>query len=325
MVEDRSENNAPKIYYYSPDINTPSGGIKILYQHVDILNKHVFSAFILHRTPGFRCTWFENTTPVIYLNQLVRIDSTDCLVIPERHLYIVNQMRGMKKIIFNQGCYNTFDCGYSLDKNDLITPYHDKEIIAVLVVSDDSKQYLSYVFPELKVVRVHNAIDFKIFSYQENKKPVISFMTGKNEKDILQVINILKFRKALDNFEIVPIYNKTEKQVSQILKESIIFLSFVYQEGFSLPAAEAMACGCVVIGYHGMGGREFFKSDFSYSIPDSDIIMFVKTVENLIELYKRDKNILIEKGKLASQYILNNYSIEKQEKDVVQFWNTILR
>jgi glycosyltransferase involved in cell wall biosynthesis len=42
------------------------------------------------------------------------------------------------------------------------------------------------------------------------------------------------------------------------LKESLLFLSFVNGEGLGLLAVEAMSCGCVVVGYDGMGGKEFF-------------------------------------------------------------------
>jgi hypothetical protein len=318
-------NTTPKIYYYCYDLNVPTGGIKVLYQHVDILNKYGFPAFILHNEHGFRCTWFENSTPVVSVNELV-ILSTDYLVIPEEIFSKINKVaRGMKKIVFNQGCYLTFSDGYSLNKNDLITPYYDNEVVAALVVSEDSKRYLSYTFPALKIVRIHNAVNPHVFSYSELKKPVISFMMRKNIEDILQVINILKFRNILDDFEIVPIHDKSEKEVAQILSESLIFLSFGHEEGFSLPSAEAMACGCIVIGYHGMGGKEFFKPEFSYPITCGDIITFAQTVENVIELYKSDKDILTKKGRSASQFIFNNYSLEKQEKDVVQFWNNVIQ
>jgi glycosyltransferase involved in cell wall biosynthesis len=313
------------IYFYCYDINIPRGGIKVLYQHVDILNKHGFDAFILHETPGFRCVWFENKTPVVSMNEL-KLCSNDYLVIPEDVFSELNEkIRDVKKVVFNQGCYNTFLDGYSLKKKDIFTPYNDKELIAVLVVSEDSEQYLNYVFPSLKVVRVHNAINPEIFSYRERKRHLISFMVSKNEEDILQVINILKFRNILGDFEIFPIHNQTEKKVAQILKESLIFLSFGYSEGFSLPPAEAMACGCIVVGYHGMGGQEFFKSEFSYPISNGDIITFAKTVEQVMELYKHNENILKEKGKLASEYIFKSYSIKQQEIDVVQFWGSIIK
>jgi glycosyl transferase family 1 len=35
------------------------------------------------------------------------------------------------------------------------------------------------------------------------------------------------------------------------------FLSLSHKESFGLPPLEAMACGCIVAGFHGDGGREY--------------------------------------------------------------------
>ena len=48
------------------------------------------------------------------------------------------------------------------------------------------------------------------------------------------------------------------------MQESLLFLSFGFPEGFGLPVAEAFACGCAVIGYDGLGGRELFKYASQY-------------------------------------------------------------
>ncbi len=318
-----SSGSKSRIYFYCYDLNIPSGGIRVLYKHVDTLNRNGFPAFILHQNPGFRCTWFENHTPVTNAVE-ARIMPDDYLVIPEEIFTEISKLaRGIRKIVFNQNCYYTFSHGYALDKTEKNISYQDKEIIAALVVSDDSERYLAYAFPELKVVKIHNSIDPRLFFYNEAKKPIISFMSRKHLEDALQVINILKYRDAFGDFEIRPIADKTETEVAQILRESLIFLSFGYPEGFSLPPAEAMACGCIVIGYHGMGGREFFKPEFSYPIVNGDIITFAQTIEKVIDLYKRDKGILNEKRKSASQYILKNYSPERQEKDIIRFWKHI--
>jgi len=313
------------IYYFCYDIDEPRGGIKVLYRHVDILNKHGFSAYIIHQKPGFRCSWFENCTPVISAAD-VSFSKEDCLVIPEEIFSELNKLvKGVKKIVFNQNCYYTFLNGYSLNTEETSTPYRDGDLIAAIVVSEDSKRYLSYVFPDLNIIRIRNSIDSNVFNYSEQKLPLISFMPRKNILDVMQVINILKFKGVLNDFRILPIHNKNETEVAQILRESLIFLSFGYPEGFSLPPAEAMACGCLVIGYHGMGGKEFFQTDFSYPIAHGDIVSFAQTVEKVIELYHHDKEILIKKGKSASEYILANYSIERQEKEIVQLWSDIIK
>ena len=108
------------------------------------------------------------------------------------------------------------------------------------------------------------------------------------------------------------------------MKESLIFLSFSYQEGCGLPPMEAMACGCLVIGYDGRGGREYFNNKFSYPIERGDIISFAKTIEEVISRYNKDHNIFDEERQKASEYIRKTYSTEKETEDILQFWTKII-
>ena len=54
------------IYYRCPDKDYPVGGIRVIYRHVDLLNRNGFDAAVLHRLHPFRCTWFENETRVAH-------------------------------------------------------------------------------------------------------------------------------------------------------------------------------------------------------------------------------------------------------------------
>ena len=47
------------------------------------------------------------------------------------------------------------------------------------------------------------------------------------------------------------------EEVALALQEALLFLSCGHPEGFGLPLAEAIACGCLVVGYHGLAGRDF--------------------------------------------------------------------
>ncbi|MBN2299118.1 MAG: glycosyltransferase, partial [Deltaproteobacteria bacterium] len=250
------------IYYWSPDYHSTVGGVKILYRHVDILNDNGFSASIIHKKAGFRCDWFDNTTRISYVRKIT-LRENDYLVIPEKYDSVYKNPKRRrkafktfstlfdtpaKKIIFVQGPYSTFK-GCSLDEDEIKSIYLDKSVVALMVVSDDSKNYLEYAFPGMQAARIHNSINQDIFSYQGEKKKQICFMPNKNPDDALQVISILKHRGRINDFTIVPIENRSELETAQIMKDSLFFLSFGYQEGFSLPPAEAMACGCIVVGY----------------------------------------------------------------------------
>ena len=87
---------------------------------------------------------------------------------------------------------------------------------------------------------------------------------------------------------------------------------------------EAMLCGCFVIGYHGNGGREYFKKEFSCPIESTDIFTFANKVEEVINQYKSKPSLLIEKGKQASEYIKQNYSLEKEEANILAFWKNFI-
>lgn len=312
------------IYYLCPDDDTPSGGIKMIYRHVDILNRNNISANVLHQREGFRCAWFLNDTGISYLEK-TRIHASDFLVVPEIYGPGITKIgSNVRKVIFNQNCYNTF-LHYSIDPTNKTTPYRQNDVIAVLVVSEDNKQYLEYVYPELKVIRLHYGINPDLFSYYSEKKKQICFMPRKHVNEAVQVINILKFRDVLDDFTIIPIEHKSEEEVGDIFKDSLLFLSFGYPEGFGLPPAEAMACGCIAVGYHGMGGKEFFKSEFAYPIEQGNIISFANTVEQLLKEYQLNPDTLIAQGKMASDFILQTYSIEREEEDIIGCWSQMIK
>jgi len=308
------------IYVLCPDNDRPSGGVKKLYRHVDILNRNGLASTVVHQTPGFRCTWFENDTRVSYDPQ-INLTALDYLLVPEVYGHVIADIQpGIRKVIFNQGGYLTFK-GYSLLKKADLPPYRHPDVIAALVVSDDSRRFLQYVFPDLRVYRLHHGIDPAVFRYQPHKKRQIAYMPRRNREDARQVINALNYRGSLERFDLVAIDGKCESETAAMLQDSLIFLSFGRAEGFGLPPAEAMACGCIVVGFHGMGGREFFRLDHCYPVPQGDLLAFAQTVERVIHVADRSPEILTDQGRRAAAFINDNYSLAREESDVISFWS----
>jgi len=302
----------------------PTGGAKMLYRHVDVLNKHGFTASVVHAKPGFRFGWFENNTPISYLTHPF-VNTSDILVVPEMFgPYLTEIGRGTKKVIYNQNCYCTFQ-GYSFEAENRQTGYLDKELLATIVVSEDSRSYLEHVFPNLRILRIRHSINPDIFfNAASTKKRQICFMPRKKQSDALQIINILKFRNVLNSFELVPIHNKPETEVAAILRDSLIYLSTGTAEGFGLPPAEAMACGCIVIGYHGGGGKEYFQPRFSYPIAEGDVLSFARTVERIIRIHDTSPETLAAMGRAAAEYLRTEYSPTVEERDIVSAWKCIM-
>jgi glycosyltransferase involved in cell wall biosynthesis len=346
-----------KIYFICPDNSKPAGGVKQIYRQVDILNKNGFNACVLHKKKGFKSNWFENSTKIQYnrtvftiirhlakkhknstlkkkFNQIsiffqnktnTKLDEKGILVFPEIFGQLISDvLPQMDKVIFNQNCYYTF-VKSEINAKEFKNPYSHPKTLATIVVSEDSKNYINFVEPQSNLFRIRLGIDSNNFHYSNNKKKQIAFMPRKLSEDVIQVINILKCRNNIVDWSFVSIENKSENEVAQIMKESYIYLSFNYNEGFGLPPAEAMACGCIVIGYSGMGGHEYFNPDFTYEIHDRDVISFAKKVEEVALQIDTNNELMIKKGESASSFILNQYNLKNEENDIVKTWKSILK
>lgn len=321
-----------------------------MYRHVDILNARGFEAYILHCHTGHRCTWFENQTRIVYLKK-IKFQKEDLIVFPEVvalyfnkevnpsglrmwfkrlfsatvHKYYTFELSQLplRKVIFNQGTYLTF-FKYPIAKNNFITPYQRNDVVATLSVSNDNSNYLEYIFTKHPVYRVFLSANTDLFKPAPVKEKWIAFYSRKSVQDIRQVMNILRIKSLINDFEVKIIQNNSEKEVAEILSKSVFYLSFGAAESFPLLPLEAMQSGCVVIGYHGRGGKEFFQQNFCYPVESGDIIGFVKAIEIALKKYRDQPQMILEMGQKAAEFIQQNYSSAIEENSLAEAWQKIL-
>ncbi len=253
------------------------------------------------------------------------INSQDILVIPEVYgPYFEKMGLGIPKVIFNQNAFYTFD-SYPMDCESNLGNYVSDSIKAGLVVSDNNQELLQTIFPELQVFKVSPYVNPQVFNYSETKRNVLSYMPRKNPKHARHIINALKFKGLLKNIEVVAIDQMSEEEVAKTLKKSLIFLSLGFPEGFSLPPAEAMACGALTVGYHGQGGLEYFSPEWSYPANIWDTNKIVTDIESIINEWEEQPTKLSEKMKNASAYITEKYSEKNITEQLLSAWSAIIR
>ena len=99
----------PKIRFLCHDNPRPSGGIRTLYRHVDMLCSAGFDAAIIHGNPEFRLQWFEHNTPVEPLH--LNFAPDDWIVFPEDYIYMMELFRDIdcKKVVFCQNHFYIFE------------------------------------------------------------------------------------------------------------------------------------------------------------------------------------------------------------------------
>jgi hypothetical protein len=312
----------PTVYFLADDYDVPAGGIMVLYRHADLLNAGGIRARILHHRPGFRVTWFENATPIVDLDSAV-LGIGDLLVISELDVDLLPQVPfGVGYAIFNQNSHFTWR-----RSPETVSKYYcnQSDLVATIAVSAHNREMLEYAFPGLEVQRVRLGIDqAQFYPGSETRDHAIGYMPRRGDVEAAQVLQILRSRGILDKWQLLPMEGLRHTEVADRMRKTRIFMAFTSQEGFGLPAAEAMACGNYVIGNHGFGGREFFRSDFSVAIESGDVLGFARAVESAVENEEANPGWCMERGRQAAEFIHSTYTVEAECLDVLKLYGKLL-
>ena len=313
----------PTVYYLCPDHGEPSGGIRVIYRHVDLLNEAGVPAAVLHHRRGFTVDWFEHSTRVLAAPD-VRLSAADLLVVPEIYGPFLERLPREPTLIgFNQNAYLTFQ-----HLRDGRVPAYDR-FAAVLTVSPDNAEYLRFAFPGLEVAVVGNAIDTDRFRPAPDLPPRrLALLPGKRPQEAEELLRLLGERLA--GWEVARIEGASEQEVAATLRTAPIFVALGRREGFGLPAAEAMASGCFVVGFPGFGGRDLFDPECSRAVEDGDVLTLAREVAAVMARYESDPEAVREAGARAARRIEELHSPQRQRQDLLAFhaspdpWNRVV-
>ncbi|MFN3861645.1 MAG: hypothetical protein ACK4R2_09265 [Roseateles sp.] len=260
--------------FVSPDSNTPTGGVKVIYKHAELLRSLGVDAHVMHFQRPFRCDWFENTASIVYFDEL---RTTDMLMVPEIMTIFGTQLAsiGMRYCMYVQNGYLVLP---TAPLQEVWNCY--RNATAILSISEDTSSFLGSVFPEFahKIVRVKYSIDTTRFGAPAlpDSPPRAKKCTFMPRKLPLHSSNLVPWlARAFPDWTFQPIHNMTEAQVAAELQSSRVFLAFSDFEGCPVPPLEAAISGNVVVGYPGWGGQEYWAAPNFLPVPVGDMRAFV--------------------------------------------------
>ncbi|NDV25317.1 glycosyltransferase [Desulfovibrio sp. JC010] len=302
----------PKILYLAHDIKKPSGGVKVIYDHVAILREHGFDAYVVHNERGYRYPFAGVDVPVLWQDDGVKISSGDHLVAPENSpLAELAGMKGVNTHIFVQ----SFALLYQGASPEV---WRNLSLAGVFCPSEYIAKMLQVDFgmsPEI----IPNAVDplFKPAA----KKRMIAYMPRRLGSEAEFIIkHACSISDKMDDVQISPIHKMSLSEVAGILGEAAVFLSTSYLEGFGLPTLEAMASGCVAVGFKGFGGKEYCRSINGLWIPEGDVLAAARGLVKAVDMFDSGSpklaGIVEQAGVMAAKY-----SIEAQSEALVRYWN----
>lgn len=242
-----------RVIYLSPFARTEiTGGIKTVFRHVELLRAMGIEASVC--APDGMPVWFSSkatlTAPVAPLS-----DKGNLVVFPEILGGPLAQAARIAtpaaKALLCQNQYYAF--------NELIPRFTYAELgfVKLMTVSDVAKSFLERVFAPATFEVLPVWVDERMF-FPRQKELRIAVMPRKLPRQYELIRNI--FQLKFPRLRHVPwdvIVDKSEAEVAESLGHAAILLALNSMESVGLVPLEAMASGCVVVGFHGYGGLEY--------------------------------------------------------------------
>jgi hypothetical protein len=308
------------IYFLTPDDARPSGGIRQAYLMVDVLRELGYDASVFHGTPGFRCQWFENGTPIV-ARPFLELEPGDLLVVPEYRGGLQRARCGdAAVVVLNQNHFRTFlGAGFADTWPGDYPGWPNAK--AVLATSEAIRRFMQLALrAPLPVHSVRVVVDGERF-VPAPKQRKIALLYRKRRPEAESVAQLLA--RTLPGWRIEPIGEVHQDAVARALGDAAIFLSFSAQEGFGLPPAEAMAAGCYVVGFTGDGGREFMDPQWCSPIGDEDLFAFAEEATRVARLWDDDPAAVQRLADRGREFVTGTYTREKLRDDLQQAFGQI--
>ncbi|MFF0269102.1 glycosyltransferase [Kribbella sp. NPDC004536] len=266
---------------------------------MELLRAAGIDAALWFRQPGYRPPWFSTTAPVVGGDQL-EFGADDLLVVPELYLLPgVDPAPGVRKVIFNQNHFLTYWSWRETGDYPGWDPAPE-----VWAVSRESCDVLGRLHPDLPVHLIPNPVDTALFRPAPHRARRIAWMPRRRPLEATVLDRLLRNdprtqpnpprppgpdprppgheprtpsadpralggQSGAGGVELAALAELTEVQVAEALGGTSVFVALGISEGFGLPVAEALAAGCLVVGYPAGGGEELFEAPGTWRIDDA--------------------------------------------------------
>lgn len=255
-----------------------SGGVHVMTQHVRLLRKRGHEAWLWLPDTDDRTDWIADDVPMVF-GATTAIGADDLLVLPETPtVHGRDPAPGARKVIFNQNHFYTFAAGAPGDDFPGWTPAP-----AIWVVSEESRDVLSAALPGLPVSVVPNPVDGELFAPGAAGQLRVSWFPRKRPREASLLKRLLADEPRLSGVELVELVQAPRAEVAATLAGSAVFVALGHTESYGLPVAEALASGCLVVGYDGGGGHELFEAPGAWRVPDQRPLLIRDQVASLIQ------------------------------------------
>ncbi|MGE4421613.1 MAG: glycosyltransferase family 1 protein [Pseudodesulfovibrio sp.] len=327
-----------RTYIFLPPVSKPTGGVTVLRQLADILHQSGHEAFLVARDRGgWRPEGLANAAPVLEWQSL-KLRESDAWVVPEGWINAL-----APGLYANAHCFSYVqNWAYLFSSMPEGVDWHSLPV-EFLAVSDPVSQFIKETTcKDAPILRP--GIDRSIFHAPESKpggRVNVAFMPRKNKALVEQIRAIHEHRCGAKQVNWMPIDGLDAHGVAEALRAAHIFLATGFPEGCPLPPLEAMACGCLPVGFAGFGGWDYMrqvqdKPRYTPWIPlrkvpwkgngmwcaDSDVLDAALCLGEAVCLFQ-ERDPALMAALAAGQKTANAYSLEAQKTGILELWEQL--
>jgi glycosyltransferase involved in cell wall biosynthesis len=308
----------PKIVFFCPPAPTINGGIKYIFRMAECLRSVGYDAMVLEEHER-RPTWFAAPDVPIVGQSALKPDPDQIYVLPEDQTHMLAPLKDwpQQKIIYVQ---NHFYSAYRLED---LKSYADYGIRHMLCSSRTILEHARLRHPGVAAHLVPYAIDTGLFR-PSKKQNRIAFMPRKRAIEAAYIRDLFRFlHSAYRDWQWQELSNLSEAEIAKAMSEANVFLSLSRLEGFGLTPLEAMAAGCIVAGFTGIGGREYATAKNGFWAEEDDFPGCIAQLKAALDLAQKQDSTR-EAYTKTCQETLAAYTPEIFRHAVTEAWGRIL-
>lgn len=306
------------IYYCIGDPPN-AGGHHVIVDHVAALRALGLRAYALYLPRGGEVKRFACSAPVLLMGQHFQTKAGDVVVVPEPWRAVLKYFsdKPCRKIIHCQNPYYIF---HAFADIRAIESAGYREMLSCSGYTTEMLRRFGFRHP-IHTVRPALAPEFEPATAP--KALQIAYMPRKRGNEAVFVIGLFKsLYPEYRDIPWVPIQDTSRAGVAAIMRASAVFAAFGFTEGLGLPPLEAMACGCLVAGFDGLGGADYSRPDNGFWVAEGDYFGFVHQVATAVQasqtpLWRQDLRTHCDQT-------LAPYSPSRFKAALTQAWQTLL-
>ena len=334
-----------RTFIFLPPAHKPVGGVAVLYQIGAILRQAGHAAFLVPREKGgWAPQALAGLVPEVPWAEM-RLTPEDLWLVPEGwpNALAPGLAAGARCLLYCQNWAYLFSA---------LPPDLDLTALplSLAAVSEPVAWFMTQSLPGLAgeppgILRP--GIDRDLFRAPQEKpggRLRVAFMPRKNKALVQQVRAIFESRNRTlaREVEFTGISGLDSTGVAQALADSHVFLATGFPEGCPLPPLEAMACGCLPVGFSGFGGWDYMRQAQSGGgrfrpwwplrhVPwggnglwsaDADVLDAALNLETALDWWRTRAGEL-SLALRAGQETARAYGLDRQRDQVLDLWKRL--